>query len=215
MSTKAGIQRGNHAPSVCDPRFLAAIRPGRRSIATKHSPARTLLDVLGGEPLDSGTTMRPFDGPAVDLVAAPTGQWPIRAGSFGWVDAGPALARCTAAEVAHVFREAYRALRPGGRFTATVPLAEWPRGEDSSPGMPWSRGTAHFLLESDMLGSPAERFVLVDQTTLARPTDRSVGRPLDTIVETLARYSPSWRWLGVIADVAGMLQVMLRKPYHD
>lgn len=214
MSNEADGQQNSHR-WVRDTCVLAVVRPGTHSVATKHSPARKVLDVLGEEPLATGITMRPSDGPEVDLIAAPTGRWPIPAGSFGWVDAGPELACCPAAEVAHILQEAYRILRPGGRFTATVPLAGEAGVDDSSPRMPWYRETPGFFIEGSMLGSPAKQFVLVDRTTtLSLASDRSVARPLSTILGTLLQICPPLRSLGARHGVTRTLLFTLQKPYR-
>lgn len=195
-----------------DPRFLASLRPGDRSQATKHSPAWAVLDVLGAEPLPGATTVRPAGGPEVDLVADPTERWPMPARSFGWVDVQTGLARRPAAEVTHVLREAYRVLRSGGKLTAVVPLAET-RADDGAEGMAWSWGTPGYVADGRVLGSDNEAsFEVTDRSaTLSLTGDRRLARPLSALLRTASRHSTLPLALASRPSVRGRLAFTLKK----
>lgn len=87
-----------------------------------YPPSLDVLDLCSSTPVLGATTMRPVDGPDVDVVSAPTDRWPFEDDSLDRIDARCSLENLSSEEVAHVFSEARRTLRPFGVFEGVVRL---------------------------------------------------------------------------------------------
>ncbi len=180
----------------------------------RYPPTLDVLDLSSDHPVPGGMTMRPEPGPDTDLVCAPTDSWPLDADSLDRIDAHGSLDGLTVEEVAHVFSEARRTLRPFGVFEASVPLD----GYSVPPGHPvprqgWYWETVETCLELADVSEDARGPLRLDDRDLrlAVADDSSAGGAVSALLRRLSEYDDRIYRLCDLPAVEGRLTVRLRK----